>query len=1108
MKTRIVDRCKFTNQDPSMMPAARKIFSGSFAVVVWFLALAIFGLPANAAQVHLLSARNSLLPVPAGGNDNSIAPSLSPDGRFVVFTSAANDLTPGGNGYYCLNVFLRDRASNTTALVSGNLSGTGGGNGSSMFGQASTNGQFVVFQSDATNLVANDTNNVTDIFVRDLVAGTTTLVSASINGGPANGASTDPVITPDGHYVAFISRASNLVPGDTNGIADVFVRDLVAGTNDLVSVNALLPPNVSIALTVMATPVITPDGRYVAFFSLATNLVPTVPGTNAGDVYVRDRLAGTTIWASTNAGPIISAHFQFYPNIVTSYRPRLSDDGCYVAFKAVANSTNIAVLFEYNSTNATTAVINTNGVGGLVNLDEACGPEITPDGRYIAFVQHEGAANSGFSSVHVWDTWSNLDTLVSADSGGVPANTTSHTPNVSSDGRFVAFLSNASDLASNVVTTGFHVYLRDLQTNVIQLVDVDTNGAGSTYNFPTNDIVTASTTTLSLSADGRYVAFSAPDGRLTSLDNNRAEDVFVRDMVAGATDMVSQRIATGNPEAADGSSTLSPPSVSSDGRWVAFSSWADNLVLGDTNRSLDVFVRDVVNGTNILVSAATDGAPTTNGNSFNGVISADGRYVAFLSTVNDLFTNSSPFNLNSKANVFRRDLETGTTELVSVGTDGVSFGNGDASYPAISPDGRYVVFMSQASNLATNLTSGLNTYWRDMNLGRTVGLSSANASHVFSPTLSDNGRYVAYAFGGNAFSAWLQIWDTQLGRNIYTNTTLYLTSAAIDPTGTKILYWISTFPITTSTIYVDNIVTGTNLFSILSQASIRNAACWSDDGRWLAFLSTTNLGLGYDNTNRVYLRDFQIGTLSLVGIAGPATNGLPTTYDAPAVSGDGRFVAYRSIASNTVIGVNGAPPNLLLFDRLTGSNVVLTVGQAGSGPIPWVSRPVINYDGTLVAFLDLGSDLVSGDLNRMPDVFGASIDINAYLADSDSDGIPDWWMMKYFGHPTGQADDLSLAADDADGDGVSNLQEYLAGTDPTNPNSVFRLWAGVPAGGAMDLTWLAAPGMSYQVQYKTNLDDPVWLTAPGDVRQIGNQGYYLAPMVEPSGFYRVLGTNN
>jgi len=115
--------------------------------------------------------------------------------------------------------------------------------------------------------------------------------------------------------------------------------------------------------------------------------------------------------------------------------------------------------------------------------------------------------------------------------------------------------------------------------------------------------------------------------------------------------------------------------------------------------------------------------------------------------------------------------------------------------------------------------------------------------------------------------------------------------------------------------------------------------------------------------------------------------------------------------------------------------------------------------------------------------------------------------MKYFGHPTGQASDLSLASDDADGDGMSNLQEYLAGTDPTNPNSVFRLSAAVPANSKMNLTWPAVIGKSYQIQYKTNLNDPVWLTAPGGVWVMGSQGYYLAPAAQPHSFYRVFESN-
>ena len=140
---------------------------------------------AFASPAQLLSTRDSSAAQSAGGNGDSVASWLSPDGRFVVFSSAASDLVPGGNGQLCLDVFLRDRLSNTTVLVSANLNGTGGGNGNSMFGQASTNGQYVVFQSEASDLVSGDTNGVRDIFVRDLVAGTTRLVSVATNGGPA-----------------------------------------------------------------------------------------------------------------------------------------------------------------------------------------------------------------------------------------------------------------------------------------------------------------------------------------------------------------------------------------------------------------------------------------------------------------------------------------------------------------------------------------------------------------------------------------------------------------------------------------------------------------------------------------------------------------------------------------------------------------------------------------------------------------------------------------------------------------------------------------------------------------------------------------------------------
>ncbi len=1034
--------------------------------------------------VQLLSARNPAVPFPAGGDGDSVAPGLSPDSRYVVFTSMANDLVPGGNSVPALNVFLCDRTANTTTLVSVNSSGTGGGNGNSMFGQVSTNGQFVVFQSDACNLVPNDTNGFTDIFVRDRVAGTTTLVSVSTNGGAANGASTSPVMTPDGRFVAFISSASNLVPNNTNGIPDVFVRDRVAGTNCLVSVGA--GPPTSSTNPVVATPVITPDGRYVAFFSCATGLVSSVPITSPGEVYVRDRVAGTTTWASTNAPALLSAGRG--QNNAPSYHPRLSDNGRYVAFKTGATlATGGAMILQYDSTLAATTAVNTNGIGAPVDLDEGYGPEMTPDGRYIAFARYEGSASSGYASVHVWDAQQLTDTLVSDDGSGVPANTTSYAPVISPNGQFVAFLSNATNLVANAVTNVFHVYLRNLQSSTTQLVDVDTNGVGTAGE---------TLTTPGLSADGRFVAFCSPDGSLVALDKNRAEDAFVRDTVGATTGMISQRNATVIPQTADGFSTLSPVSVSADGRWVAFASPADDLVPNDTNQQPDVFVRDMVNGTNVLVSVGLNGGPALGGGSGNPVISTNGRYVAFISGASNLVAGP----INTYGNVFLRDLQAGTTALVSVGTDGVSPGNDDASDPVMSPDGRYIAFLSSANNLVAGVTYGIKTYWRDMSLGQTIGFngynSSGSAPSVFGPSLSSNGRYLAYAYGGTG-TIRLQIWDTQLGKNIYTNSGV-VAAAAIDPTGTKIFYRKNNNQ--NSAFYVDNIAAGTNLFSIPSPATIRNAACWSDDGRWLTFVSTTNLGAADDGTNKVYLLDFQTGTLSVIGLAGPGTGSSDAASDAPVMSGNGQFVAYRSTVTNTVIGDTTAPPNLFLLNRVAGTSAVLTVGQAGSSPYVWVSRPVVSDGGTTVAFLDLGSGLVTGDLNREPDGFG-------YWVDSDGDGIPDWWMIQYFGHPTGQASDNSLASNDADGDGASNLQEYLAGTDPTNPNSVFRLLAAAPANSTVSLTWPAAPGRNYQIQYKTNLNDPVWLPAPGSISVAGSQGNYAAPAAQSNIFYRALISN-
>src|SRR5262245_204041 len=273
-----------------------------FWTLMLFMSLA-FSLWADSVP-QLLSIRDASIPLPVAGNGYSAAPYVSADGRFVVFTSSANDLVAGDNGMFGVDVFLRDRGSNTTVLVSANLDGTGGGDENSAGGMVSTNGRYVVFESEAEDLTLNDTNDVEDIFLRDLATGTTRLVSIAANGGSASAASSDPVITPDGRYVVLISAATNLVSNDTNGITDVFVRDMVGNTTFLVSTGATANAATS---TSMSAPSMTPDGRYVAFVSNARNLAPGVPAATPSQVYVRDLIAGTNTWVSTNASAIAAS---------------------------------------------------------------------------------------------------------------------------------------------------------------------------------------------------------------------------------------------------------------------------------------------------------------------------------------------------------------------------------------------------------------------------------------------------------------------------------------------------------------------------------------------------------------------------------------------------------------------------------------------------------------------------------------------------------------------------------------------------------------------------------------------------------------------------------
>ena len=643
------------------------------------LPLMAWVLAAHGGEIfHLASGLDPAQPAPAGGGGDSWAPIMSADGRFVLFASTANNLLLTSNNTPIparfpanLNVFLRDRTNQTTTLVSVNLSGSAGGTGDSLPVDVSADGRYALFESSASDLVPGDTNQAADIFVRDLGSNSTVLVSVSTDGGVGNGASRSPAMTPDGRLVAFVSAANNLVPDDTNGIPDVFVRDLQAGTTTLVSVGAQRRQPSSGQSS--ESPQITPDGRYVAFYSTATNVVAGVPLN--GDIYVRDLVGGTTVWASSGARA--AAQAALHTTNVVCYNHSVSDDGQFVVYEAspFSGPFSAGLILRYNFGTGITDVVHTNAAVTVAAYEDIHNLDMTPDGRFIAFIANTNGNAGTTTCVCVWDAQTGAVTLASSDpAGNVATNSICDWPTINPSGRFVAFLSSAANLVTNSVPGDYHLYVRDLQASATTLVDVETNGAGS--------LVSAATVP-SMTTNGGLVGFECPDGGLVPNDRNGDYDVFLRDWAGDSTELVSAHQPALPSRTPNGPAFLTANSVSGDGRWVAFASNANNLGADDTNRCRDVFVRDLATGSLTLVSFNTNGVCGSRASS-EPAISLEGRYVAFTSSADDLV----PGDTNNAPDVFLRDVQNGTTALVSMNRLGTGPGNKASYSPAVGASGR------------------------------------------------------------------------------------------------------------------------------------------------------------------------------------------------------------------------------------------------------------------------------------------------------------------------------------------------------------------------------------------------------------------------------------
>jgi Tol biopolymer transport system component len=376
-----------------------------------------------------------------------------------------------------------------------------------------------------------------------------------------------------------------------------------------------------------------------------------------------------------------------------------------------------------------------------------------------------------------------------------------------------------------------------------------------------------------LGAGRTYVAFSSTARNLVAGDTNGAEDCFYRNLATGAFERLSV-----SSSGAQGNAKSLKPVPSSDGSVITFQSQASNLVSGDTNGRLDVFVRNRNNDTTRRVSVSSSGGQG-NGDSTYPQISPNGRYVVFASVASNLAGSDG----NGLSDIFRHDLQTGRTEHVSVSTSGGA-ANGNSLYPAISGDGRYIAFQSSASNLVPGDTGQQNdVFVRDMETGRTelVSVSSSGARGA----------------GGSG--------------------------------------------------YPD----------------------LSDDGRYIIFLSRArNLSTGDTNSfDDLFVHDRTTDTTSRLtrGVGGSQINGHAIS---PEISGNGQVIVFGSEASNLVSGDTNRVADVFTVNRQTGAIRRMSIGNSGQQGNRRSFQQHISQDGSSVVY-STESNLVGNDTNGAQDVF-------------------------------------------------------------------------------------------------------------------------------------------
>ncbi len=810
----------------------------------------------------------------------------------------------------------------------------------------------VAWASAANNLVPNDNNGKVDIFLTTLTpsaAGAPPTIDSveRINIGPAgveaNADSGGPSISPNGQWVAFDTLASNLVNNDTNSANDVFTYNV--NTKALYRVSVAQAPATE-GTGASFAPSVADDGStsYTSYNAL-------VPGATTAfqQVYVRKSPAASpsTVLVSANNGNTSSGN-------APSLESTINAAGNKVSFTTQADDT---VAAGSKTKGIPDIVIRdlAASTSKLVSRDAKAGAaSLSPDGSTVAFIAEAIGPNKGIYKVSTGGgTAGPGDYTAACTSAACQAKPKAAVlPSLNGNGSVVAFQSSAKyndlQINSDQVWTG---------PSAITLVSHDRVDATKPANAPAVNP--------SISPDGTYVAFESSADNLVGDDFNGAVDIFLAQPAApGATVRVSVP-SSGGEASGFAPSPTAPPAVSADGNIVAFESDSSNLVNGDTNGVTDIFVRDRGTGHTERVSVATDGTQGNKG-SFRPGLSADGRFVVFESAASNLLAGGG--DSNNVKDVFLRDRQTNETKRISE-----SNAPSPSQNPSISPNGKFIAFDSNGN---FGPIQGRNT--NVTNVFRYSNQAAGGDGSILMVSTQPPGKNNPSRQAPNGKSSFQPAVANEGSVAFLSDATGLTGFDGDDPPGAKPNYTDVYVALPNATVIKASMsnstyqgADGNPHQSPATGDSYRPSI--NGDGTKVAFASdATNLptaGADQNPDTDVFFRDIPAAAVRLVSQPPSGAPGGAST--SPSINADGSVVAFVSSAPNLVSGDSNGQPDVFVTNMSNGgiSRVNLRPGAEGFQPDAPSYQPGIAANGLIVAFGSSATNLVDGDANGAYDVF-------------------------------------------------------------------------------------------------------------------------------------------